>query len=72
MTYDAIGRKVGGNMIRVCCRVKIRQMTSHAGIWGVDIIPLMTDIAIVGNGSMCASERINIGVIEYRWIPCGL
>jgi hypothetical protein len=47
-------------------------MTSHAGIWGVDIIPLMADIAIVGNGSMCASKRINSGVIEYGWIPGGL
>ena len=64
MTYLAISREVGGNMIRVCCGIEICQVTSYAGIGRVNVISIMAENAIVRNGCVRARERIIVVMVK--------
>jgi len=59
-------------MIRVGRSVEICQVTSYAGIGGIDIATLVAGKAIICNGRMCPGQRVNIVVIKVGWSPCRL
>ncbi len=64
--------KLGCRMRRIVCLVVVDQVTTDAGIGGIDITPLMACKAIGSDGGMCPGEGINSVMIEVGWNPCGL
>ena len=58
MTGSAIGRNIEGRVVRVGRLGIIRIMASVAGIGRIGVITVVAACAVVGNGRMCARERI--------------
>ena len=72
MTRFTGGWKLGCSMRWIGSLVVVIQVTSDAGIGGIDITPLMAGKAIGSDGGMCPGEGVNIVMIEVGWNPCGL
>ena len=64
MTDCTGSRNIDSAMIRIGRLVVIGLMTSDTRIWRIHVIALVACKAVVGNGSMCTGQRVNIGMIE--------
>ena len=52
--------------------VVVGGVATVAGVWGVGIVPLVAQVAIVGDGYVCAGEGINGVVVKSGGHPSGL
>lgn len=69
MAHGTIRRDVQGHMVRVKAAVVIRCVTTGTGIGGVGVVPLVTGVAIVGNGYVRAREGIDRIMVKGRRGP---
>lgn len=69
MAHRTISWNAKYDVVGVSTAVKIGQVTTDAGVWGIDIVALVAGVAIVGNRDMSTSERIKCIVVKRRRNP---
>jgi len=64
MAHRTIGWNAKDDVVGVGTAVEIRQVTANTGVGGVDIVALVTSVAVIGNWNMRPGERIKRIVVE--------
>lgn len=69
MAHRAIRGDIQRRVIGISGLVKIRRVAACAGVGCIRVIPLMTSVAIIRDGHVCARKRIDRLVVKTRWRP---